>query len=202
MVTENPENPSSKTTPPSKSSQMRTLVFGGILPVVIFTVIEDHYGPIYGTIAAIIYGISEVLYELIKYKKVEAITWVSNGLIICLGAVSIFFNDGIWFKLQPAIMELFFALFLWGTLITKKNLFLMMAEKQGQKVPEVLIPRMNGITLRLGIFFLLHAILATWAAFHWSTTNWALLKGVGVTVSMLVYVLIEAVYLRSQIRKP
>jgi intracellular septation protein len=55
------------------------------------------------------------------------------------------------------------------------------------------------MTLRIGVFFALHAALAAWAALCWSTTAWAALKGVGFTLSMLVYVVAETVLLRYRI---
>lgn len=182
-------------------SQSLSLLFGGVLPIIAFTFIEDSYGPIWGTVAGMVFGIGEIIFELYRYRKVSTITWIGNGMILSLGGISIFTQDGFWFKMQPAIFELFFALFLWGSLIAKKNFLLLMAEKQNQNIPEFIKPQFNGMTFRIGIFFFLHSLLATWAALYWSTAAWAWLKGAGVLISMIFYMLIEAIYLRSQIRK-
>jgi intracellular septation protein len=48
---------------------------------------------------------------------------------------------------------------------------------------------------------LAHAVLATWAALHWSTEAWALLKGMGLTVSMLIYMIAEVVWARVKIKR-
>ena len=69
--------------------------------------------------------------------------------------------------------------------------------------PELAEPiraKMSGMTVRIGIFFLLHAALATWAALHWSTQAWVFLKGFGFTGSMVVYMIVEALFLRRGIR--
>ena len=76
-----------------------------------------------------------------------------------------------------------------------------MIEKQNPEAPEFLKNRMSGMTLRLGFFFLFHAVLATWAAFYWSSESWALLKGVGLTVSMIVYMIIEVFWARVSLGK-
>lgn len=144
-----------------------------------------------------IFGGGEIIFEKVRYKKVSGITWAANILILGLGGISILADDGIWFKLQPAIFEAFFALFFWGSVILKKPLLLAMAEKQGQLIPDFLKSFITGLTVRMGVFFALHAALATWAAFEWTTAQWALLKGAGVTVSFLLYMGVEFLWMRS-----
>ncbi|GIL17018.1 MAG: putative intracellular septation protein A [Oligoflexia bacterium] len=181
--------------------QLTSFFFGGLLPILAFTLIEENYGPIWGTVAGMAFGFGEIIFEIVKYKKVSTMTWIGNGMILSLGAISIISQDGIWFKLQPALFEAFFAIFLWGSLVLKKNFLVLMAEKQGQQIPEILKEKFNGITFRVGIFFAIQAGLATWAAFSWSTEAWAFLKGIGLTLSFVVYLVAEGFYLRRQILK-
>lgn len=180
---------------------MSTLFFGGIVPIVLFTLIEEYYGVMWGLVTALIWGAGEIAFELFKHKKVEKITLISNGLIIFLGLISLFTQEGIWFKLQPAFIEFGMALFLWGSLILKKPLFLIMAQQQKVNLPSEVMAHFPGLTFRLGIFFLLHSVLAVWAALYWSTTNWALLKGVGLTISMIIYLVGEMFFIRLKIKR-
>jgi intracellular septation protein len=179
----------------------KALFFGGLLPVVAFTLIEDNYGTVAGIIAGLVFGLGEIIYELRTERKVSAITWIGNGLLLGLGGLSLISEDGIWFKLQPALFEIFFALALWGSLLMKKNILLLMAEKQGQVIPDILRKPMNGMSFRLGIFFIIQAALAVWAALYWSTQAWALLKGVGLTVSFVVWMAAEIFWIRFSIKK-
>lgn len=174
---------------------------GGLLPVIAFTVIEEKYGTWAGLMAGLVFGAGEIIFELIKYKKVSKITWFGNGMLFALGIVSLVLSDGIWFKLQPAIIEAIFALALWGSLFRKKNLLQSMMEMQGQNLPAFLNPFLKGMCLRTGFFFAGHAALATWAAYAWSSTAWALLKGLGLTISFVIYILIEGLWMRFQIKK-
>src|SRR5687768_8780223 len=114
---------------------MGNLLIGGLLPIVAFTVIEESYGPVYGLFAAMAFGIAEILFEWFKYKRVSSIIWISNGLVIGLGLVSIFAQDGIWFKLQPALLELGFAITLWITQFLGKPLLTELAQKQNPDMP-------------------------------------------------------------------
>ena len=179
---------------------MTALFFGGLLPVILFTVIEEKYGTLAGLIAGMIFGCGEIIYELIRYKKVNTITWIGNGMILGLGAISLFTSEGYWFKLQPAILEFVFFIILLGSWFLKKPFLKIMVEKQNPDIPEVVKNRLSGMTFRLSFFFLIHAIIATYAAFYWTTANWALLKGVGLTVSMILYMLLEGLTMRRQLK--
>ncbi len=181
-------------------SQALAFFFGGLLPVIAFTVIEDQYGTVAGIVAGMVFGLGEVAYEYFRLKKVSPITWIGNLLILVLGGISLVSSEGLWFKLQPALFEAFFAVFLWGSVLFKKNILLMMAEKQGQKIPEKLHSKMNAITVRLGFFFAVHTGLAIWAALSWTTAQWALLKGLGLTVSFVIYMILEMIFLRLSLR--
>ncbi len=187
--------------PASTKGQALGLFFGGLLPVIAFTVIEEKYGIIAGLIAGMIFGGGEIIYELVRYKKVNTITWIGNGLLIGLGAVSLISTEGLWFKLQPALLEFGFFAFLLLSWLFKKPFLKLMIEKQNPHAPDFLKNAMSGITLRLSFFFLMHAGLAVYAALYWSTENWALLKGVGLTVSMIVYMVIEMWVLRIKIKR-
>lgn len=196
----NSNNPQA-TAQPTPKSQALGLFFGGLLPVIAFTLIEEKYGVIAGLIAGMFFGFGEILFELIKYKKVSAITWIGNGLLIGLGALSLISTEGIWFKMQPALFEFGFFIFLCGTWILKKPFMKLMIEKQNPSAPHFLKEAMSGMTLRLSFFFLFHALIATYAALYWSTEAWALLKGIGLTVSMILYMFIEIFWIRIKLRK-
>lgn len=200
----NPSKSSPQKTP-SQAGALRSLLLGGVLPVIVFTVLEEKYGTLWGLVGGMILGFGEIANEWRTQRKVDTITWIGNGLLIGMGLISLFTSEGLWFKLQPAILEAFMAVLLIGSVIVGKPFLALMAEKQNMyaQIPEPLHPvfrsRFKGMTFRIGIFFLLHAILATWAAVEWSTRAWALLKGVGFTASMILYMLVEMLFLRRKL---
>lgn len=205
MSSNTPQNssatPPTQTPPQTPKSRALSLFFGGLLPVIAFTVIEEKYGPQAGLIAGLIFGGGEIIYELIRYKKVSQITWIGNGLLLGLGAISLIFHDGIWFKLQPAIMEFGMFVFFLGSWIVKKPFLKMMIEKQNPEMPQIFKDNLSGITLRMSFFFLAHAVLATYAALYWSTEAWAILKGVGLTVSMIIYMIFEMFLMKRKLQR-
>lgn len=183
-------------------SQAASLFFAGLLPVIAFTLIEEYYGTLAGLIAGMVFGAGEITYELIKYKKVQKMTWLGNGLLLVLGALSLLSSEGLWFKLQPALMEGVFAMILWASVIAGKPLLSYLAEQQGHNFNPTVKDRLKGVTLRTGVFFAIHAALAVWAALSWSTTAWALLKGLGLTISFVVFLVLEGMFLRRALQRP
>ena len=183
----------------------------GLLPVVLFAVIEDSFGTLWGLAAGMIFGLGEILWEYKTERRVSAITLGGNGMLLVLGGVSLLTDSGIWFKLQPAVLEAVFAIILWGSWWLKKPMLLLLMQKQGGLPRDfeqnlkpgavgVLRQGFSGLTLRMGFFFAIHAGLAVWAALDWSTAAWALLKGVGLTVSLLVYMVAESLFLRYRLK--
>src|SRR5262249_2106795 len=153
--------------------QLRSLLLGGVIPVVAFTVIEDAYGTVAGLVAGMVFGVGEILWEWRAQGKVDPMTWGGNGLILVMGGISLATGSGIWFKLQPSLIEGVMAALLWGSVALRRPLLVAMARKQGTLIENPLvIGVLSGFTLRLGIFFAAHAALAAWAALHWSTAAW------------------------------
>jgi intracellular septation protein len=167
-----------------------------------------------------IFGVGEIAYEWIRLRKVDPFTWAGNGMLLILGGISLFTNQGIWFKLQPSIIEAAMAIVFCGSVVLKRPLMAGLLKKQlaaaarasappgvqapsGAPAPELapwLIPLLGGVTFRFGLFFGAHAALAACAALHWSTAAWAALKGIGFTGTFLLYGLVEAACLRRRIQ--
>lgn len=191
---------------------LQSFLLGGIIPVVAFTVIEDRYGIVWGLVAGMVFGLGEIIYEWVTQRRVDPMTLGGNGLILVLGGVSLVTQEGVWFKLQPSLIEAAMAAALWVSVALGKPLLVSVLRKQlalqtgplapGAAPPEVapvLQRALGGMTLRVGLFFAAHAALAAWAALHWSTQAWAMLKGVGFTVSMIVYMVVESLVLRYRV---
>ena len=185
----------------NSKKQAVSLLFSGLLPVVAFTLIEEKYGVFYGLIAGMAFGVGEVIYEKIRFKKVSQITWIGNALILVLGGISLLADDGLWYKLQPAILEFGFFLFLFVSWLLRKPFLTLMIEKQNPDAPAFIKSRLSGMTFRLSLFMLAQSALAVWAALSWSTEAWALLKGVGLIVSMMLFMAAEVLWVRRILKK-
>lgn len=101
---------------------LRTILVGGLLPVLVFTVVESMYGTKGGLIAGVLFGAGELTYEYVRYKKVQWITIIGNALVILLGSLALFEENATLFKLQPAILVFTMAAVLVGSSMIKRPL--------------------------------------------------------------------------------
>lgn len=186
----------------------RTLLLGGLVPIIVFTVVEEKFGTVWGLVSGMIFGAGEMLYEYIRHRRVETITWIGNGMLLTLGGISLLTSEGIWFKLQPAIMEAAMGVFLLGSSIVGKPFMLMMSRKQGTfaHLPAPLVERterhLGGFNIRLAVFFLVFAVITVWASLYWSTRAWLFLKGIGFNVALVLYGIVEVLFMRRALRRP
>jgi len=179
-----------------KNQQMKTLFFGSLLPVIAFAVIESWKGPVWGTVAGLVFGAGEVFFEWRSQGQVSRLTMISNAFIFVLGIITIYTEEGVWFKLQPAILIFVMALALIISSFRGTPVLISLAKKQNPNFPAALEVFFRRLNLRLGLFFLALTALSVEAAFHWSTASWALLKTVGAPVLMGVYLLVEILLFR------
>ncbi len=174
-------------------------LFFTLFPVILFTLVEEYGGLTWALILSVVYAFTELSWEWFRYRTLSKLTLFSNFMVVGLSAVSYFTQDGMWFKLQPAILELVMAVILMGSFLMKKPLLVGMMEQQGHAVNEPMRHFFNGLTFRMGGFFLVQSGLAVVASIYWSTEVWAFLKSIGIMVMMVLYMLIEVFIFRKKL---
>src|ERR1700722_13290351 len=91
------------------------LLFLGLVPVLIFWIVEDKFGTFWGLIAAMVWAVGECVYQYLKYRRVDKMTIFSTALVVVLGGLGLLLDNSILFKFQPVIVELVFAgILIWG----------------------------------------------------------------------------------------
>ena len=176
----------------SQKQQLLLMLF----PVILFTVVEEWGGLRWALILSIVYAIGEVSWEKWHYGKISGMTLFSNAMVVGLSLVSYYTQDGLWFKLQPAILEVVMAAMLIGSAVLRKPMLVVMMEQQGHAVNEIMRGFFGALTFRMGLFFIAQAGLAVYAGLYWSTEVWAFLKSIGIMVMMVVYLLAEIMIFR------
>jgi intracellular septation protein A len=128
------------------------------------------------------------------------VTLASNALVFILGGLSLFEDNAAFFKLQPAIMILAFALFILGSSWLGKPLLLEIMKKQGREIPEEARPRLEGFNRRLGWCMVGISLVGVHAAFYWSTSAWAAFKAMGVPILLGLYMGVEVLVAKKRRR--
>lgn len=177
-------------------SKIRFLLLGGFFPILAFAVVEQFWGTLGGVLAGLVFGVGEVLFEMRKTGKVQGITLVSSGLVVFLGALSLWENDGLFFKLQPTVVLLLFGGTFVLTGLLRRPLLVALAKKQNRTLSPFLMQRFRKMNSRMGFLLIGIGVLNAWAAVKLSTSSRALLKTVGVPMIFGLYLLGELLSIR------
>ena len=188
-------------TPPTRAAMLRTLLLGGLLPILAFALVEEFYGTIGGLIAGIVFGAGEMIYEWIRFRKIQGITIAANLLVIGLGSISLIEEDSRLFKLQPAILLFAFAALLLGSSLLKKPFLVELAKKQMPTAPAIALQKMSAMNWRAGLFMIGLALISVRAAYTWTTAEWAFFKGIGTPLLLAIYLGAEILVARWRARR-
>jgi intracellular septation protein A len=154
-----------------------------IRPVAVAMVANDD--AVAGAVAA---SALEIVYSVAVFGRVDEFSYVSLGLIALFGGLSFKFDDGVYFKFKPVVLNLamaaaFFVTYAWG-----HPLLRMSAERYGGVLPAALQQRLalpvvraalDRASLNLGFGLIFQAALVGWAALRLNTWWWFAVRSVG-----------------------
>jgi len=151
----------------------------GLVPLLIFILADEIWGTMVGLYVALGFGITEFLFYYIKDRIVDRFILLDTLLLLLLGAVSIVFENDIFFKIKPALVEAILlsviAFSLWGP----KNILKAMSERY---MGEIRLDAMQEKSMRnsmIAIFLItaFHIILILFSAFYMSKEAWFFISG-------------------------
>ncbi len=151
------------------------------------------------TALAIIASALQIVYLLLRKKKIEATLWVSLIVITIFGGATIYFGSEEFIKWKPTVLYwLFGGALLLAQLIFRKNLIRAMMEKKIQ-LPDAIWQKLN---MAWVLFFILMGILNLYVAFWggFETSTWVSFKLFGGMGLMLVFVIGQSIYLSRHLK--
>ncbi len=164
------------------------LALQGLLPLIVFAVVDLFAGMNVAIAAAMVVGILEIIWSWYTFNEVDQTSWISLGLIVIMGLISIRMRSDKLFKLQPVAMALVFAVTLAWFQVVGDPLMVQMMPKIARLLPEenqwmvhdpVTLKRMARLDLMFVGAFLAHAGLVAWAALRKTTMHWLIARAAG-----------------------
>lgn len=151
------------------------------------------------TVVVIIATLAQILWLKARGKKVDTMLWVSLGLVTVLGGATIYFHSENFIKWKPTVLYwVMGGALLFGQLVFKKNGIKSLMGAQ-MTLPDAVWRVVNFSWVG---FFAVMGVLNLWVAFTFSTSTWVNFKLFGGLGLMLVFVLVQAVYLNKHIKQP
>ena len=151
----------------------------GLIPLLIFILADEIWGTMVGLYVALGFGIGEFFFYYIKDKIIDRFILLDTVLLLALGGISIAFENDLFFKIKPALIEAILlaviAFSLWGP----RNILMDMSERY---MGEIQLDPMQEKTMRnnmVAVFWVtvLHVALVLYSAFYMSKEAWFFISG-------------------------
>ena len=172
------------------ASAFATQHLGGI--VAGGTVGPEEAPVLLATVVVIFATLIQVAWLKLRGQKVDLMLWVSLGLVVVLGGLTVWFHSETFIKWKPSALYWTMGLALAiGQLVFGKNLLRMLLGAQ-LRLPAPVWQRLNWAWV---VFFALMGVLNLWVAYTFSTAAWVNFKLFGVLGLMLAFTVAQGVYL-------
>lgn len=150
------------------------------------------------TVVVIAATIAQIAWVHFRHGKVDKMLWISLGLVVVFGGMTLAFQNEAFIKWKPTILYWVFAISLgFSALVMKKNPMKAMLGEQ-LTLPE---PVWGKVTLSWIAFFAVMGVLNLLVAFNFPTDTWVNFKLFGGMGLMLVFVLGQGLLLSKYIEE-
>lgn len=175
----------------------------GFIPVIAFIVADEVWGTMTGLLVAIGIGVAELAYSLIKYRKIDRFVILDIGLLLALGGISLIFDNDIFFKIKPGIINLIITGLIGYSAFSNNNIVLMMSKRymKGIEFNPYQMWLLNESMVRLFWILLVYSVLTLGSAFVKNKVVWDFMAGPGMFVVFGLFMGIEWLSKRSQNKK-
>ncbi len=160
--------------------------FLSFIPALGYWFLESYYSLTVALVGGVILGVSEIIIEKIFSGKVHSISRLNLGLVVFLGIISLWAQEGIWFKLQPTFTGIILFLFLGYQRLQKKSFMVEMMKDFNQKLP---LPPDHYLMLEwhLALFVLIFGMFMAYIAVTQSSDVWIFWKTIGFYLAFFIF---------------
>ena len=167
-----------------------TQYFGGIVAGGV--VGSDEAPVLLATVVVIVATLVQVAWLKVRRQKVDLMLWISLGLVVVLGGLTVWFHSETFIKWKPSALYWTMGLALAvSQLVFGKNLLRVLLGAQ-LHLPMDVWQRLNWAWV---IFFAAMGVLNLWVAYTFSTATWVNFKLFGALGLMLVFTVAQGLYL-------
>jgi intracellular septation protein len=168
-------------------------------PIILFFVAYQAWDIYVATAVAIAASAVQIVWTLVRGRKVEPMQWVTLLIIAVFGGMTLFFRDETFIKWKPTVV---YALFAAGLVVARyalgRDLIRAMMEKQ-VRLPEPVWGSLSWVWVG---FFCAMAVLNIVVAYTFSTDLWVQFKLFGTLGLTVVFILAQALWIGRHAEEP
>lgn len=159
-----------------------------LLPALVFVVVESLGNLRWALLATLGSAVFALGYSLYSFGEIDELTVISSGIVVLFGWLALHFDDGVYFKLKPAIINTVMAAVFLVTYSQGSPLMITAAERYGGMLPQpfqqaLSLPEVRAtlerMSLYLGFGLIAHAAVVAWAALRLRSWWWFAARGAG-----------------------
>lgn len=170
-----------------------------LFPVVLFFVAYQLFDIYVATQVAIGAAALQVAYHKLRYGKVENMQWVTLGLLVVFGGLTLVLHDPTFIKWKPTVVNwLFGAAFLLSQLFMQRGLLRRMMD-HAVTLPDRAWSRLN---LAWVLFFFAMGVVNLYVAYNFPEQVWVNFKLFGFLGMTLLFMLAQGFYLARHMESP
>ncbi len=151
----------------------------GFIPLFVFIAADEIWGTKTGLFVAVGAGLLEMIWIAVREKRFDKFILFDTLLLVTLGAISIFLDNDLFFKLKPGLIELILVAVLAVSAFSGWNIIGLMGKRY---LKDVLISSNQLAQMRRSLktlfyIFFAHTLLVFYATFFMSKEAWAFISG-------------------------
>ena len=163
-----------------------------LLPVILFFVVFKFAGIYAATSVAIAATFAQIGWLKFRGRRVDTMMWISLAIIVVFGGATLLLKDETFIKWKPTVLYwLFSGTLIGGQLLFGKNLI---RSVMGQQIV-LPAPVWRKLNWSWAGFFACMGAANLYVAFNYSTDTWVNFKLFGGMGLMLVFVVLQALFL-------
>jgi len=161
--------------------------------------VPDQAPVLLATVVVIVATCAQIAWVWLRHGKVDKMLWVSLGLVVVLGSLTLAFRNDAFIKWKPTLLYwIFAAALLASAALFRKNLVRSMLGAQ-LTLPEPIWGRLNWVWAG---FFVAMGAINLLVAFNYPTTIWVKFKMFGATGLTLAFMVAQGFWLTRYIEEP
>ncbi|ANJ68004.1 septation protein A [Halothiobacillus diazotrophicus] len=161
-------------------------------PILLFFVAYKLGGIYVATGVAMVAAVAQISYGWFVKKQVENMHWISAGLILVFGGMTLVLHDPVFIMWKPTILNWLFALvFAASAFFGTKPL----VQRMMEHVLTVPTPIWHRVNWAWVAFFVLSGAVNIYVAYHYSQDAWVNFKLFGLMGMTFVFMILQGIYL-------
>jgi intracellular septation protein len=163
-----------------------------LFPIVLFFVAYKLFDIYVATSVAIAATLLQIGWLKWKKRKVDAMMWVTLAIITVFGGATLALHDETFIKWKPTVLYWLFAVVMSGAEVLLRRNFIRTMLKDQVQMPDSAWTRLNWSWIA---FFAFMGAANLYVAYNFSTDAWVNFKLFGGMGLMLIFVIIQGLFL-------